>query len=93
MNFLWKTYREGRNGGIDVHGHFEQPSGVLKGQILKRWLDNYESVEAALAAHPEARSGSEWTDAPVSLSHLPGEEDNVPGGALPDDIDVWPPEP
>lgn len=86
MNYLWKTVREGKWGGWDVHGFFEQKGGVLAGQTLKRFIDNYDSREAALAAHPDASGGSEWTDPEVSLSHLPGEDDPVAGGMYPDDV-------
>jgi hypothetical protein len=65
-------------------------SSVLAGQPMKCFIDSYgdgdEGRAAALAAYPQATPSSEWTEPQVSLSHLPGEDDMVPGGALPDDI-------
>ena len=86
MEFLWYTVRPSRYGGFDVHGFFRQPSGVLAGQTLKRFLDAFDTEEEALAAYPQANGGSEWTDPPVSLSNLPSESDPVAGGMYPDDI-------
>ena len=84
--YLWFTYRTSKySSGYDVHGHFRQPDGVLRGQTIKRFIDAYPTVEAALAAYPDAKGGSVFTDAPVSLNHLPGENDPVPGGMYPDD--------
>lgn len=87
MHYLWYTIRPSRYGGFDVHGFFEQPSGVLAGQTLKRFLDSFDTEEQAVAAYPDAKGGSVWTDPQVSLSHLPGENDPVAGGMYPDDID------
>lgn len=83
---LWKTIRAGKYGGFDVHGFFKQPSGVLKGQTLKRFLDNYETVEEAWKEHPDVAFGSHWTDPTVSLNHLPDENTPVAGGMYPDDV-------
>lgn len=81
------TLRHGRYGGIDVLGWgvYERGS-VLEGQPKKVWLDNFQTIEEAQAAYPQADSfSSEWTEPQVSLSHLPGENDQAPGGAWPDD--------
>lgn len=85
------TLRHGRGamGGVDVLGWSTYPpSSVLAGQPMKCFLDNLPTEEAARKAYPSAEGfSSAWTDPQVSLSHLPGENDMVPGGALPDDID------
>jgi len=60
----------------------------LSGQVLKHFIDSYETEEEALKAHPDAEGYSnKYTDPQVSLSHLPGEDDPVAGGMYPDDID------
>jgi hypothetical protein len=85
--YLYKKLRAGKYGGIDVVGFAEAPaSSVLAGQTLKHFIDNYETEEAAKAAHPDAEGySSVFTDPPVSLAHLPGENDPVAGGMYPDD--------
>lgn len=86
--YLWKTIRPGRYGGFDVHGFKTMPeSSVLAGQNVKCFIDNFETREAAEAAFPDANQGSSWTDPQVSVAHLPGEDDPVPGGMYPDDYD------
>ena len=53
---------------------------------MKVFLDNFESEEAARAAYPQAdQYTNKYTEPQVSLSHLPGEDDPVPGGMYPDD--------
>jgi hypothetical protein len=87
---LWKNFRHGGySGGVDVVGFFEAPSGsVLAGQTLKQFLGNYPNEEAAREAHPDVEGwSSKWTDPQVSVAHLPGEDDPVPGGMYLDDID------
>lgn len=91
MSYLWKTVRHGASG-VDVHGFSEATTGVLSGQTVRQYLDTYPTLQEAVAAHPEAlladgtpRWGSRLTDPVVSLSHLPGEDDPVPGGMYPDD--------
>lgn len=86
-NYLFKALRVGKYGGIDVVGFKEETSGVLKGQTITCFINNYESEELARADHPDAESFvSEFTCPTVSFDHLPGEEDPVPGGMYPDDI-------
>lgn len=86
MDYLWKALRAGRYGGTDVVGFKEaKRSSVLAGQILTCFIDNYEDEEAALVAYPEAKDNG--LAGPVSVSHLPGEDDPVAGGMYPDDID------
>ena len=86
---LWKALRVGKYGGVDVIGFVTAgPSSVLAGQTLTQFIDNYPDEEAARAAYPEAQGfTSKWTAPQVSLAHLPGEDDPVPGGMYPDDWD------
>lgn len=86
--YLWKALRVGRYGGYDVVGFKEAPrNSVLSGQTLTCFIDNYASEAEARAAHPDAEGfTSGWTGPQVSVSHLPGEDDPVPGGMYPDDI-------
>lgn len=73
--------------GWDLYGWSTYPaSSALAGQPLKRWLDSYETLEAGQAAYPEAQLSSPWIEQQVSLAHLPGPDDPVPGGMYPDDI-------
>ncbi len=86
--FDYLTLRHGRYGGIDVLGWGVYPeSSVLAGQAMKVFLKNFETEEEARAAYPQARGFSNaWTQPQVCLSHLPSENDPVPGGMYPDDI-------
>ena len=85
--YLYKKFRAGQRGGIDVVGFQRMTSGVLEGQVVRCFIDNYETEEMARAEHPDAEGySSRFTDPVVSLSHLPGENDPVPGGMYPDDI-------
>lgn len=72
---------------VDVLGWGTYPrSSVLAGQPMKVFLGSFPDAEEAQAKFPEAKNFSnKWTEPQVSLSHLPGEDDYVPGGALPDD--------
>lgn len=84
--YIWKALRDGKYGGTDVMGFKEaKQSSVLAGQILTCFIDNYEDEASALAAYPEAKDGC--MAPPVSVAHLPGEDDPVPGGMYPDDLD------
>lgn len=87
--FLYKKLRPSQYGGVDVVGFKQAPrSSVLSGQVLKHFIDSYETEEEALKAHPDAEGYSnKYTDPQVSLDHLPGEDDPVAGGMYPDDID------
>ena len=87
--FLYKKLRPSQYGGVDVVGFKQAPrNSVLSGQVLKHFIDSYETEEEALKAHPDAEGYSnKYTDPQVSLSHLPGEDDPVAGGMYPDDID------
>lgn len=87
MTYLFKALRVGKYGGIDVVGFKEQTSGVLKGQTLTCYIANYETEELARKAYPDAEQFvDKYTCPQVSLNHLPGENDPVPGGMYPDDI-------
>jgi hypothetical protein len=81
--------RHGRYGGIDVIGHGTYPRhSVLAGQTSTVFIENYPTEREAKEAHPEADGyESKWTAPQVSLSHLPDEDDQRPGGAWPDDIE------
>ena len=87
--FLYKKLRPSQYGGVDVVGFKQAPrNSVLSGQVLKHFIDSYETEEEALKAHPDAEGYSnQYTDPQVSLRHLPGEDDPVAGGMYPDDID------
>ena len=86
MSYLWKAMRVGSRGGVDVVGFFEQKGGVLDGQTLKRFIDNYPTEEDAKAAHPDVVGfTNKYTEPTIILSHLPGENDPVPGGMYLDD--------
>ena len=86
--FEYFTVRPDSRLGFIVHGFGTyEKSSVLAGQPQKIFLDSFDTREAALKVYPEAENGSGWTDPEVSLSHLPGENDFVSGGAYPDDID------
>ena len=85
--FLYKKLRRGEYGGVDVVGFKEVTSGVLAGQVVRCFIDNYETESMASAQHPDAEGfSSDFTDPVVCLSHLPGENDPVAGGMYPDDI-------
>lgn len=85
--YLWKKRRVARapSSGVDVVGFKRQMSGVLRGQILRCYIANYPTKEAALAAHPDA-AGWDGGEPVTFVNHLPGEDDTVPGGRWPDDI-------
>jgi len=87
MKFDYYTISHSRYGdGADVFGWTTyERSSVLAGQPRKVFLDAFETLEAAKAKFPTAELSSPWMEPQVSLVHLPGEEDFVPGGAYPDD--------
>lgn len=78
--FLWKALRQSKHGGIDVVGFREMPEdSVLAGQTITVFIDNYDTEEEALAAHPDAEEGgyvNKFTIPPVSLNHLPDDGDS-----------------
>ena len=85
--FDYYTISHSRYGdGFDVFGWgVYERSSVLAGQPRKVFLDAFETLEAAKAEFPTAELSSSWMEPQVCLTHLPGEEDFVPGGAYPDD--------
>lgn len=86
MKFDYYTLRHSRHG-VDVLGWGTYPeSSVLAGQSMKVFLDTFDTEAEARAAYPQAGEfSSRWTEPQVSLAHLPGEDDPVPGGMYPDD--------
>lgn len=85
--YQWKSLRQGKYGGIDVVGFREaEKNSVLAGQTLTCFIDNFPTEEAARASFPEVTGFvNKFTVPQVSLAHLPGEDDPVPGGMFPDD--------
>ncbi len=72
--YLWKATRPGRYGGVDVLGFKEAPaSSVLAGQTLTCFIDNFDTMEEAFSAFPEAEGNCPAP--PVSVSHLPDDDD------------------
>lgn len=67
-------------------GHYPEDS-VLAGQPSKQYVKAYDTLEEAQTEYPDAGMSSKWTEPQVSLNHLPGEDDPVPGGMYPDDYD------
>ena len=59
-------------------------SSVLAGQTRKQFLDSFKSYDAAAEAYPEAEPG--YCDPNNTFDHLPGPDDQRPGGAWADDI-------
>ena len=71
-----------------VYGWGTYPrTSVLAGQPMKQFIDSFDTREEVAERFPEAVDSSKWLDPQVSLSHLPGEDDPVPGGMYPDDWD------
>jgi hypothetical protein len=71
---------------VVVYGWGTYPeSSVLAGQSRKQFIDSFDTEEQARAFYPEAEGG--YRSANNSVSHLPGEDDPVPGGAMLDDRD------
>ena len=84
--FDYFTVRPDSRLGFIVHGFTTHPTGVLKGQSCKVFLDSFDTDIEAREIYPEAEFGNCWTDPQVSLDHLPDENDPVAGGMYPDDI-------
>lgn len=55
------------------HGTYERGS-VLEGQSRRVWLDDFETLDEARAAYPDADVIDGTTYRPQPLSHLPGED-------------------
>ena len=85
--YEYLTLRRNHSGGVDVMGWARAPDdSVLAGQMVKHFLDAFETEEEARVAYPQAENfSSAWSDPQASLRHLPGEDDPVAGGMYPDD--------
>lgn len=69
-----------------VYGWGTYPrSSVLAGQPMKQFIDSFDTEEAARERYPNVTASNRLLDPVVSLAHLPGEDDPVPGGMYPDD--------
>lgn len=55
------------------HGTYERGS-VLEGQSRRTWLDDFETLDEARAAYPDADIIEGSTYRRPSLNHLPGED-------------------
>lgn len=85
--FDYITYSRSQHGDFSVHGWGTYPRhSVLAGQPMKVFITSFKTEEEVKAAYPDAEPSSKWTEPQVSLAHLPGEDDPVPGGMYPDDI-------
>ena len=56
------------------HGEYERGS-VLEGQSRRVWLDDFETLEQAVIAYPDAVVCACSTYQPPCLNHLPGEDE------------------
>jgi len=86
--FDYYTMRVNPDGTVDVLGWgIYESYSVLAGQSMKKFLGNFADEKAAKAVYGDDMNfSSQWTEPGNSYSHLPGEDDFVPGGAYPDDI-------
>lgn len=86
--FQYYTMNAEPDGGVFVYGWgVYERSSVLAGQARKVGLDYFDTAEQAKKVYGEMNFSSKWTEPGISLNHLPGENDFVPGGAYPDDFD------
>ena len=69
-----KTIENGKDGGFSVYefGEYTE-SSVLAGQTCKRFVDNFDTIEEAQAAYPDADVG--FRDPCNHFDHLPDEPD------------------
>jgi hypothetical protein len=67
------TYSHPNRFAVYEHSVYPRHS-VLAGQSCRRFVDDFDSIAAAQAAHPTARVISGTTYAPPDLSHLPEED-------------------
>ena len=56
------------------HGVYDRDS-VLSGQSRRSWLDDFDSLEEAQRAYPEAVVCAVSTYSAACLNHLPGEDE------------------
>ena len=87
MKYDYMTVEANRYGQFSVHGWGTYPRGsVLAGQPMKVFITMFPTLEEAQKAYPKAKPSHPLMQPQVSLAHLPGEDDPVPGGMYPDDI-------
>lgn len=55
------------------HGTYERGS-VLAGQSRRSWVDDFETLQEAVIAYPDAEVIDGTTYCPPYLNHLPGED-------------------
>ena len=84
MSESYQTIEQGSRGATYRHdsGHFTvyeigvyPRSSVLSGQQRRTFLDDFESLDAAKAAYPDAELINGTTYREPSLAHLPDEDD------------------
>jgi hypothetical protein len=86
VKISWYEKRADRYGdGVDVIGWYRVRTGVLKGQMSKAYLGTFDSEAGAEAVYGSMNWNNKYLEPSQSLSHLPGEDDPVPGGMYPDD--------
>ena len=84
--FEYYTMNAEPDGSVFVYGWgVYERSSVLAGQAMKKGLDHFDTEAEAIAVYGNMNFSSKWTEPGISLNHLPGEDDFVPGGAYPDD--------
>lgn len=66
------TYSTGR-WTVYEHGTYERGS-VLEGQSRRSWVDDFETLDEARAAYPDADIIDGSTYRPPYLNHLPEED-------------------
>lgn len=86
VKFDYYEKRGNRDGTVDVlgFGTYGRRS-VLSGQPMKKFLGCFPSEAAAESVYGSMHWWNKYLSAEASVSHLPGEDDPVPGGMYPDD--------
>ena len=86
MSYEYYEKRLGRDGKVEVVGWKKMPRhSVLAGQLVKCFLDCFDSEADAEAKYGKMNWYNAYLAPEPSLAHLPGEGDYVPGGEYPDD--------
>jgi hypothetical protein len=84
--FEYYEKRLNDDGKVEVLGWKKMPRhSVLAGQLVKSFLGCFDSEAEAEAEYGAMNWYNQYTSPTVSLDHLPGEGDFVPGGEYPDD--------
>lgn len=79
--------RKNRDGTIDVLAFGTYPeNSVLAGQTMKVFMDTFDTEEEAKKVYPKAEGYCGY-ESVNTFDHLPGPDDFMSGGALPDDYD------